>query len=294
MKVSGFTFIKNGISLGYPFIESVLSIDPLCDEIIINVGFNDPECTEDDGTYELIKKNFSGSKYKIIKNYWDPEIASSGEILSQQTNLALAECQGDICQYIQGDEALHQQDFQKIKQGYQELNQRDDLHGLVFKYIHFYGNTNVYRYTRTVYRREVRTIKNGCDIKSWKDAQGFRFGNGTKINAKLIDASVYHYGWARQQDVMDKKMKSFSKLYHGKDFELQNNFEYRRIWGLKPFEGTPPQTHLNWVKENTHPTDLLALKPSYRIRDWDIIVSDFVEWLTGYRIGEYKNYRLRK
>lgn len=293
MKVSGFTFIKNGISLGYPFLESIHSIDPLCDEIIINVGFDNPECTANDGTYELIKNEFSGPKYKIIKNYWDPEVSSSGKILAQQTNLALKECQGDICQYIQGDEALHQNDYHNIKKGYEKLHSREDLHGLVFKYIHFYGNTNVYRYTRTVYRREVRTIKNGLDIMSWKDAQGFRFSNESKINACLIDASVYHYGWTRQQDVMDKKMKSFSKLYHGKDFELQNDFEYRRIWGLKPFQGTPPQTHLKWVQENTHKTDLLALKPSYRIKDWDIIFSDFVEWLTGYRIGEYKNYRLR-
>lgn len=294
MKVSGFTFIKNGISLGYPFIESVQSIEPLCDEVIINVGFDDPECQSDDGTHELISKSFQGPKYKIIKNYWDPEISSRGIILSQQTNLALKECQGDICQYIQGDEALHQEDFPEIKRGFEKLHSREDLQGLVFKYIHFYGNTNVYRYTRTVYRREVRTIKNGQDIVSWKDAQGFRFANEKKINATLIDASVYHYGWARQQDVMDKKMKSFSKLYHGKDHELKNDFEYRRIWGLKPFKGTPPLTHLEWVKQNTHSTDLLSLKPSYRLRDWDIIVSDFIEWLTNYRIGEYKNYKLRK
>ena len=29
---------------------------------------------------------------------------------------------GDICQYIQGDEALHQEDFPKIKEGFAELN----------------------------------------------------------------------------------------------------------------------------------------------------------------------------
>ena len=34
-RVSGFTFIKNGLSLGYPIKESIMSIEPLCDEIII-------------------------------------------------------------------------------------------------------------------------------------------------------------------------------------------------------------------------------------------------------------------
>ena len=38
MKVSGLTFIRNGINLGYPFIESIKSILPICDEFIIAVG----------------------------------------------------------------------------------------------------------------------------------------------------------------------------------------------------------------------------------------------------------------
>ena len=53
--ISGFTFIKNGLSLGYPFKESAESIAPLCDEIIIIVGFNDPDCKKDDGTYEYLQ-----------------------------------------------------------------------------------------------------------------------------------------------------------------------------------------------------------------------------------------------
>jgi len=41
--ISGFTFIKHGLNLGYPIKESIESIEPLCDEIIINVGYDDPE-----------------------------------------------------------------------------------------------------------------------------------------------------------------------------------------------------------------------------------------------------------
>ena len=32
MRVSGFTFIRNGTMLGYPFVESIRSALPLCDE----------------------------------------------------------------------------------------------------------------------------------------------------------------------------------------------------------------------------------------------------------------------
>jgi hypothetical protein len=38
MKISGFSFVRNGIKLYYPVIESIQSILPICDEFIIAVG----------------------------------------------------------------------------------------------------------------------------------------------------------------------------------------------------------------------------------------------------------------
>ena len=49
MKVSGFTFVKNAIKFGYPVVESILSMVPICDEIIVSVG------DSDDGTLGLIE-----------------------------------------------------------------------------------------------------------------------------------------------------------------------------------------------------------------------------------------------
>ena len=53
MKVSGFTLIRNGIIFDYPFLESIQSLLPLVDELIINVGIGE------DQTWETIKQ-FSG------------------------------------------------------------------------------------------------------------------------------------------------------------------------------------------------------------------------------------------
>ena len=58
MKISGFTFIRNGTILGYPFIESINSILPICDEFIIAVG-----PSEDDTLVRL--KNIKSKKIKI-------------------------------------------------------------------------------------------------------------------------------------------------------------------------------------------------------------------------------------
>ena len=38
MKVSAFTFIKNGQILGYPFLQSIQSVLPIVEEFIVNVG----------------------------------------------------------------------------------------------------------------------------------------------------------------------------------------------------------------------------------------------------------------
>ena len=62
MKVSGFTFIRNGTSLGYPFIESIKSILPICDEFIIALG------KSEDDTLNKIRA-LKSKKIKIIYNY---------------------------------------------------------------------------------------------------------------------------------------------------------------------------------------------------------------------------------
>ena len=49
MKVSAFTFIKNGQILGYPFLQSIQSILPIVDEFVINVG------ESEDNTLALIQ-----------------------------------------------------------------------------------------------------------------------------------------------------------------------------------------------------------------------------------------------
>jgi len=37
-KISGAVIVRNGVKLGYPFVESIKSILPLCDEALVGVG----------------------------------------------------------------------------------------------------------------------------------------------------------------------------------------------------------------------------------------------------------------
>lgn len=290
--ISGFTFIKNGLTLGYPIRESVESIEPVCDEIIINVGFDDPNLVKDDGTYEYLRDHLTHSKYKFVKNYWDPEKTSQGLVFSEQTNLALKKCQGKYCQYIQGDEIVHENDLSLIHNEVIAMEDRPEIEGLIFQYLHFYGNVDIIRYTRSVYRREVRLIRNGLGIKSWLDAQGFRHADDTKIKAKLSKARIFHYGWAREQQVMKEKVQVMSTFYHGPEGDKnQADFAYQNLWGLKNFEGQHPELMKEWIRKNRNTLDLRSMKMKFKLKDLGLVLSDGIEKLTNYRMGEYKNYR---
>lgn len=288
--LSGFTFIKNGLSLGYPIKESIQSIAPLCDEVIVNVGFNNPECTDDDGTWDYLSKEFKDSKFKFLKSWWDPEVTSRGLILSQQTNIALKACQGKYCQYIQGDEAIHEDDFHKIKLGMEKLDQNEEAQGLIFQYNHFYGNTNILKKTRNTYRREVRLIRNGLGIKSFLDAQGFKTADDQKLKCFETQARIFHYGWARNSILMNKKNKAFNKLYHGEAHE-EADFSYERIWGLREFKGSHPAVMKSWIESNKETLDILSLPMTFEWKNIGLAISDGLESLTGYRMGEYKNFK---
>lgn len=288
--ISGFTFIKHGLQLGYPIRESIESIEPLCDEVVINVGFDDPALKVDDGTWDYLHDYFTHPKFKFIKSWWDPALRKDGLILSEQTNIALNHCQGKYCQYIQGDEAIHEEDLQIIQNHVIDLEDKPDINGLVFDYIHFYGNVDVQLYTRRIYRQEMRLIRNHQNIMSWKDAQGFRYSNQQKIKCRKINARIFHYGWARKEQIMATKVKAMDKLYH--ENPNQQEFTYHRMWGLRKFEQTHPQIMDEWIKQHRNEIDIMSLPLKFNRKDIGLVISDAWESMTGHRIGEYRNFKL--
>jgi glycosyltransferase involved in cell wall biosynthesis len=108
MKISGFTFIRNGTILGYPFIESINSILPICDEFIIAVG------PSEDDTLARLKK-IKSKKIKIIQTQWNENMKDRGFVYAQQKMIAQFNCSGDWAFYLEGDEVIHQDDLITIK-----------------------------------------------------------------------------------------------------------------------------------------------------------------------------------
>ena len=89
MKVSAFTFIKNGQILGYPFLQSIQSVLPIVEEFIVNVG------ESEDDTLALIK-SISSSKIRIIQSKWNDSMQDRGYVYGQQKMIAQYNCTGDL------------------------------------------------------------------------------------------------------------------------------------------------------------------------------------------------------
>ncbi len=289
MKVSGFTFVRNAIALDYPLVESLCSILTLCDELVIAVG------KSEDNTLELVK-SIDSEKIKIIETVWDDNLRQGGQILAQQTNAAFQAInpEADWAFYLQADEVVHEQDLASIHQAMLRWKDDPKVEGLLFNYIHFFGSYDYYADSRQWYRKEIRVIKNDPDIFSYQDAQGFRKKPNRKLRVKELDACIYHYGWVREPRKQSAKQRAFHRLWHDDEY-LQKQpyyqdipFDYSSVDSLARFTGRHPKVmrkriaHLNWEFQ----PDIQLKNYSPRVR-WLM----WIEQLTGWRIGEYKNYR---
>lgn len=285
MKISGFTFVRNGVKFDYPFIESIKSILPICDEVVVVVG------KSEDGTLQKILE-LNEKKIKIIETVWDERLREGGKILAQQTNIALSNITGDWGIYLQADEVIHEKYLNVIVEAMKSNFDNKEVEGLLFKYIHFYGSYDYYADSRNWYRHEIRVVRNNIGVTSWKDAQGFRIGN-RKMKVKAIDAFVYHYGWVKHPRVMMEKIRTFNKLWHDdewieKNIQIKDEFDFSIIEVLKKFEGTHPSVMQERVKNyNWKFVPPQNIKLNLKLR-----ILDYIERKTGIRIGEYKNYTL--
>jgi hypothetical protein len=288
MKVSGFTIVRNAVQYDYPVVESIQSLLPLVDEMIVLIG------NSTDSTIALIE-NIGSSKIKMHHSNWDDSLREGGKVLAIETNKAfnLINSESDWAIYLQADEVIHEKYYEAITQAMQRYKRLNEVDGLLFNYKHFFGSYDYVASSRSFYRKEIRIIRNNPEIKSYNDAQGFR-KNGKKLNVKPIDAFVFHYGWVRHPRIMSNKIKDFHKLWHNDEWieaqqALNHDFDYNQIDALEAFTETHPAVMKNRIlnKNWQFISNLNRNKISKinRILYW-------VERNTGWRIGEYKNYNI--
>ena len=301
MKISGFTLVRNGSRFDYPFLESLRSLLPWVDELVVNVGRGEDDTAE---RIERFARDEGQGKVLPFESVWpldDIEKKRGGLILSEQTNLALDRCTGDWCLYLQADEVLHQDDGANLKAALIQAQSRPEVEGLLFDYLHFYGSFDVIQQSRSAYRREVRAIRRSSGARSVGDAQSFRKLDSNKLQVIHSHARVFHYGWVRTPEAMREKTFFMDQLYHGAPKARNaeqgvphtgDNYRYKRFWGLRPFQGSHPASMKDRIRTKGWHWDLQHSPLSWNLGDAKKVALDLFERATGRRLFEYRSYRL--
>ncbi|MBN2272832.1 MAG: hypothetical protein JXR41_03205 [Bacteroidales bacterium] len=315
MTISGFTMGKNARKLYYPMKQAVMSILPIVDEFIVVLGDSDA----DDTTREEIL-SIGSPKVRIIDTIWDIEKYPRGMEHAHQTDIAKNYCKGDWLFYLQSDEVIHEDDLPIIQQRCQALLNEKDIEGLLFDYIHFWGDYNHYQNGHSWYRREIRVIRNDPEIHSWESAQSFRripdfdgihyrqHENTYKLKVARAHARVFHYGWVRPPELMNRKIKHFNINHKGvktvnqldKQHFYDGNFDYGNMSKTEKYPGPHPNVMNEWMAQFNW-ADQLRFKGgkidnlnTFKHEQTKYVILSWIEknLLKGRRLGEFKNYIL--
>jgi len=286
MRISGFSFVRNAVQLYYPVVESICSVLPICDEFVVAAG------DSTDGTTELIR-SINDPKLKIIETVWDKSLVS-GVSNAQQTNVALDACTGDWAFYVQADEVVHEDDLPVIVDCMRTHLDDRRVEGFLFDYLHFFADYDHYMVSHGWYRREVRVVRTGIGVRSWKSAQGFR-RDAQKLHVVPAAARIFHYGWVRPPRHMTRKAHAFATLHAGADTanqrfrDLDAEFDFGQLHGRARFTGTHPAVMRSRIAAKdweVRAGNNLQRHDTLRIR----LLSFLENRILGFRLGEHRNY----
>ena len=246
MKLSIYTFVKDGLYYDFHVVDMLKHHLPLADEIIVNEGYST------DGTYEAIRN--LDPKIKIQRRHWDRSQPGAWHVRFKDE--ARRACTGDWCILLDCDEFIPEWEFERLRA---YLAQTDESI-LRTRYVNFYGNYRVYlaspeKFNWPVYKHVIH--RNRTDIEVWGDGSNVAItGQPNQHTGEMFDC--HHYGAVRNPARLRQKWRTLYNQYHaGKPrwsrmpgflFDL---FPHRWndpyfVGDLKVYEGTPVQA----VREN--------------------------------------------
>ncbi len=281
--ISGFTIIRNATRLDFPVVESIRSILPVCEELVVNVG------RSDDDTLDLIR-SIGDARIRILETEWD--LSQGFAMLAHETLRAMRACRFPWGIYIQADEVLHEMGALELRDLVQHVDRDARVEGLLVNYLHFYGDPGTLARQRTWYRREVRCLRldPALDIRPYRDAQGFRVWPGPrKIRVRPTGAWMFHYGWARPPAALDRKREFNRVVDPGASSSDARLLPWQPF--LEPFTGEHPAAVRDWVTARMPKTGERRVgAPAFSVGLPRMYLSQWWEAFTGRVPFEFRNY----
>jgi hypothetical protein len=234
VRISAFSFARNAVKLDYPLREVLLSALPVIDELVIALAPGDA----DDDTRALVE-SVGDARVRVIDAVWDESRRHLA--YSDLTNLALNACSGDWCLYLQADEVLHEDDLPIIRARCEALLEDRRVEGMLFDYLHFFGDYSHVQRGQGWYQSEIRVVRNGVGIRSVRDAQSFRGSGDRRLDVARAGARIFHYGWARHPSRMRSKVEAFWSHRGRVDPDAEDVFDYGPLGRLPRWDGRHPR-----------------------------------------------------
>jgi hypothetical protein len=170
------------------------------------------------------------------------------------------------------------------------------VEGMLVDYLHFYGGFDRVATNRQWYRREVRCIRLGRDIRPYQGAQGFRVGaDYRKIRARPTGAQMFHYGWARPAQTMREKVELTKQMYPWATARLDRELKRGTLTWIplvRPFSGSHPAAAHAWIAANADESPPVIEPARFKPAHLRLYLSDWIERLTGARPFEFRNYEV--
>lgn len=204
MKLSIYTFVRNGIYFDYHFKEMLKHHLPLADEIIVNEGYSS------DGTYEAIAN--IDSKIKVFRSDWGK--IENLDWLVRIKDSARLKCTGDWCILLDCDEFIPEWEFERLRE---YLNETKD-YAIPLHIINFYGNYKVYH----THPEKVpwpsfgmKIHRNLKEIEILHDGSHVHLKNSKlKLDINAAEFQCHHFGFVRNAGRLREKWRNIHKNFY--------------------------------------------------------------------------------
>lgn len=275
LKISGIQPISNAISLGYPFIEAILSALPIIDEFLINDGGS-----EDETPFYLkkLQKTFP-DKVKIFnKPYYRCDF---WQTIDDSINYLIEQAGGDWILEVCGDEVWHEKIILEVKKTIEKAT-KEGYNSIraIARWANF-QEINPYQYRNVRILRKLEGLTSydcGDDFHidgQGKPAKGFTSSN---VPPELVtDFTWYNMGgyYTLFPENDTERAKTVATYFAKNEEARQKRWEY--------FKTNPPQKQeLNpeVVKQLPALIQDLAGLNKYKVRE-ELFDKKFLKKLTG-------------
>lgn len=244
MTLGAFMIIKNGIKLGYPFVESIVSILPYVEEMTIVDGMST------DGTFEFLRKmREKNRKIKCFQTAWGE--SKTGSVMKNQTDLAKNICSKDWLIYVQADEVWHPESAKNLKI---YPKRYPKMLGFSFPFAHL--SFLKWIDYNPAYSNAIRLIRNLPEITSEHDAWTFTIPRA-QVKEISLKFPIYHTGSASPYNALQKNI-NHAKLYPDLPDYQENAKKSKLLLEKESYEIKKPDSE--YWKENPFPLPEI-LKP---------------------------------